>query len=118
MNSGATAGKTNELEDFLDLDESLKTPQSAGNSQNKPQAAESGNNKQATVDNKPNAKKEVKVDSKKTKITIELDNQTLDEIKVLTTLNVYESKEEFIVAAIGEKIDEVMLKIKNVIKKK
>lgn len=61
---------------------------------------------------------EAKPAGKKVKVWFELDASDVEEMKVLTMLNIYPSKEEFFVEAVKEKKAEVMAKLKTAVKKK
>jgi hypothetical protein len=93
---------TEKEEEVLDLEHNnqQQTPPNASNSSNS------------------NARTETKTESKKTKVSVEFDPQILEEIKVLTTLGVCESRESFIIEAVTEKKDAVLEKLRNTIRKK
>ena len=61
---------------------------------------------------------EAKPAGKKVKVWFELDVNDLEEMKVLTMLNIYPSKEAFFAEAVREKKAEVMAKLKTAVKKK
>lgn len=112
MNTSATGtaaingtGKTSE--DILDLDKEEET-------------AVAGIGKQLkTFDSPPEQNgKEAKTEIKKVKVTVEIESAHLDEIKVLTTLGICFSREDFIVDAVNEKRAEVMSKLRNSVRKR
>lgn len=59
-----------------------------------------------------------KTESKKQKVTVEMNPTDLKEIDILITLGVYESRDQFIVEAVNEKKAAVMDKLKAAAKKK
>lgn len=65
---------------------------------------------ESTTGNKPAGKK--------VKVWVELDVTDLEELKVITMLGIYPTKEEFILEAVKEKKAEVMAKLKTAVKKK